>query len=474
MVISSANSASQVLVTKTFTVPPDFLNNAPVGADPGGAFNDDPFGGGGANKSNLITVRQDARSYLEGSGVVFPDGSSAVHSIATNRLIVRNTQNNIDLVDAIVTALNKKAPQNVRIALTQIELNLENSDERTIDMLLGDFNLPGSRSTFASGGQSPTAFGTGQRGENAANWPFIPPGSDVPVGQKSLTNGIRSGTDAIRGNSIDAITDGSAAGSAASSPASSKAASPFAISAPFADPQFQLALRAISQSKNSTVANQPATVTTPGQRSVIEVLREFIYPTEYDPPEIPQTFNNNQQVGVIIDPVNQVIIVIPGQQPPSSFPVTPAHPTAFESRNVGTRLEVEPTISGNGIDVRLDLSVEFTQFEGFINYGTPITDGTTVLTDNRILQPLFKVSRLAQPVVVQDGSNFVIGGIVQDEHEFTQDKVPFLSEVPVVGRLFKGSVSQRRRKAILFFVNVRIIDPSGQPVNRELAGTDDR
>ena len=84
------------------------------------------------------------------------------------------------------------------------------------------------------------------------------------------------------------------------------------------------------------------------------------------------------------------------------------------------------------------------------------------------------MSRLAQPVVVQDGSNFVIGGIVQDEHEFTQDKVPFLSEVPVVGRLFKGSVSQRRRKAILFFVNVRIIDPSGQPVNRELAGTDDR
>ena len=67
-------------------------------------------------------------------------------------------------------------------------------------------------------------------------------------------------------------------------------------------------------------------------------------------------------------------------------------------------------------------------------------------------------------------SNFVIGGIVQDDHEFTRDKVPFLADVPVVGSLFRGKVNERRRKAILFFVNARILDPSGQPVNRELAG----
>ena len=313
-------------------------------------------------------------------------------------------------------------------------------------------------------------FGSGGAGGQDPNdFAFVQPGLDVPVGQYSLTSGIRSGEFAINGNAIDGVTDGDPV----SGSGTSKAPAAFAISTPFGDPQYQLAIRAINQRKGVSVANQPATVTRPGQRSVIEVLRNFPYPTEYDPPEIPQTFSQGNNDGFIIDPVNQVIIVVPGQAPPNSFPITPAHPTAFDVRNVGARFEVEPTIDPNGYLVTLNMSVEFSQFEGFINYGTPITatDGV-VLTDNRILQPLFKVSRLAQPVHVQDGSNFVIGGIMNDDVEFTQDKVPLLGDVPLVGRFFKGSVREKRRKAVLFFVNVRILDPSGQPVNRPSSTVD--
>ena len=474
VVITSRNSASQALVTRTFVVPPDFLNSPPEGEDEAGGF-EDPFGGGDANKSNLITVRLDAKTYLTRAGVTFPDGASAVHSPANGTLIVRNTQSNIDLVDALVTNLRKGVKQMVRVAISQVEVSLDSTDELTFDALLGQFNLPGSSGTFGGGGHEPSAFGTGLEGENRANWTFVPPGSDTPVGRHSLTNGIRSGRDAISGNAIDAVANGERAGSAVASTASNKAPSLFSIAGPFTDPQFQLAIRAINQRKGSTVANQPATVTMPGQRSVIEVFRNFPYPTEYDPPEIPQTFNNNVGGGVVVfDPINGVFIPIAGfAQPPSSFPVTPAHPTAFDVRNIGTRFEVEPTIDPNGYVITLNLSVEFSQFEGFINYGTPITDGEIELTDNRILQPLFKVSRLAQPVHVQDGSNFVIGGLMNDDVEFTNDKVPFLGDVPVVGRLFKGNVAERRRKAILFFVNARLIDPSGFPINRELGDGED-
>ncbi|MGI9241739.1 MAG: type II secretion system protein GspD, partial [Verrucomicrobiales bacterium] len=456
VVITSLNSASTELVTKSFLVPPDFLNSPPPG-DEGGGF-DDPFGAGGdTNTSNLITRRLDAKTYLVQAGVVFPDGSFASHTVSNNTLIVRNTQANIDLVESLVNTLNRGVQQMVRIDVKQVEFLVAEGDELTFDILLDYFNIPGSSSVFGSGG-------TG--GQDPADFAFTRPAGDSPVGRFSLTSGIRSGDYAVQTNAINSVTGAEPV----SAPGANKASSMFGISSVFGDPQAQMAIRAINQNKTVTFTNQPTTVTQPGQRSVIEVLRQFPYPTEYDPPEIPQTFSQERgQDVVLIDPVNNILFVFPGQEPPNTFPVTPAHPNAFDVRNVGTRMEVEPTIDPDGYTVTLNLSVEFSQFEGFINYGTPIaTSDGVVLTDNRILQPLFKVSRLAQPVHVQDGSNFVIGGIMGEDVEWTNDKVPLFGDIPLVGRLFRGKVQQRQRKAVLFFVKVRILDPSGQPVNRVL------
>ena len=63
--------------------------------------------------------------------------------------------------------------------------------------------------------------------------------------------------------------------------------------------------------------------------------------------------------------------------------------------------------------MELNLTPEFSQFEGFINYGTPIlTNGTNILgefvsiplSDNRILQPVFRTLRENTSVVVWDGA----------------------------------------------------------------------
>lgn len=74
-----------------------------------------------------------------------------------------------------------------------------------------------------------------------------------------------------------------------------------------------------------------------GQKASIEALHEFIYPTEYESPlkEKAEDKAKAQAVG--------------------SFPSNPATPTAFDTRNVGPTLEVEPTLSDDNkiIDVRL-------------------------------------------------------------------------------------------------------------------------
>lgn len=58
----------------------------------------------------------------------------------------------------------------------------------------------------------------------------------------------------------------------------------------FTDPQFQVVMRALRQTKGSDLITAPSVVTLAGQREPIEIIREFIYPTEFEPPEIPQEF----------------------------------------------------------------------------------------------------------------------------------------------------------------------------------------
>ena len=70
-----------------------------------------------------------------------------------------------------------------------------------------------------------------------------------------------------------------------------------------------------------------------GQKSTSESIHEFIYPTEYEQPVPCQNGDNKEEV------------------PPR---VIPPIPTAFETRNLGSTLEIEPTVGDNDpiIDLR--------------------------------------------------------------------------------------------------------------------------
>jgi hypothetical protein len=76
-----------------------------------------------------------------------------------------------------------------------------------------------------------------------------------------------------------------------------------------------------------------------GQKATSESIEEFIYPTEYEPAELPQTVH----VKDVEDEATRRDLA------------TGPTPTAFDTRNLGSTLEIEPTLSENGklIDLRL-------------------------------------------------------------------------------------------------------------------------
>ena len=112
VLILPLSEQSNELTTKEYRVPPGFisssvnvgisaLNQGPtkVGAGvPAGTGKDTQESTGG----QLLVNREGAREFLESQGVPFPPGASAHFLPQSSRLIVRNTIDNLELVDALV------------------------------------------------------------------------------------------------------------------------------------------------------------------------------------------------------------------------------------------------------------------------------------------------------------------------------------------------------------------------------------
>lgn len=445
------STPTEDLITKQYQVSPGFIQGTAAPAE--GAATGDASGAGAR-----IASRLSAKEFLEGQGVPFPPGSSAVYQTNSSRLIVKNTQEALDLVDTLVQIDGDNAPKQVEIESKFVEITQNNVKELGFDWLLGQFNI-GNERVFGGGGTSGN-----QPAANSQDFPFVNGGT--PIGQYPITGGNRSGSTAISANAIDALLFGLTGNTLA-------APGVFGLSGVFTDPQFQLVIRALDQKKGVDLLSSPRVTTKSGLRAIIEIVREFRYPTEFDPPQIPQNFGaaGNAGGGGLGAPVNI-----------STFPVTPTTPTSFETRNTGVTLEVEPQVGPDGQTIDLTLAPSVTEFEGFINYGSPIQTtspiiiagvqvGTTtnVITPNVINQPIFSTRKVQTQVSIWDGQTVVIGGLMREDIQKVEDKTPILGDIPFVGRLFRSSVDQHLKRNLVIFVTARLMNPAGQPIlNNEL------
>jgi general secretion pathway protein D len=458
------------LITKEYKVPASFLSSAPdttgaaatlnapaTRAGGGGA------GGGGATDTTgageQIANRQSAMDFFTGQGVQFPPGANAIYFPGTSRLIVHNTASNIELIDDIVESMSPPVPTQVAIESKFVEIQQQNQKELTGNVLLGEFNLPWTHNLFAAGG----TVGTGTP-LNASDFPLPFPSSGV-LQEQPLSSGLRSGSFAISADAIDALLFPSATNTGV-------APAIFGVGSVMTDPTFQAVLRGLDQKKGVDLLDAPRVTTKSGQRAVIEIVREFRYPTEFDPPQIPQTFGGGTGTFGA------------GGGAASVFPVTPTTPTAFETRNTGVTLEVEPTVGSDNYTIDLNLVPQVVEFEGFINYGSPIstinpatlgaagaitsaiTNAPTnvVLTNNVINQPIFSTRKVTTSVTVWDGQTVVLGGLMEDDVQKVQDKVPILGDVPILGRMFRSNVDQHLKTNLVIFVTAHLINPAGDNI----------
>src|SRR5205085_7431013 len=263
-----------------YRVPPGFISstvNVGVSALNQGATKVGAGGvAGGTGKDTqettggqLLVNREGAREFLESQGVPFPPGASAHFLPQSSRLIVRNTIDNLELVDALVEQANVAGPKQVQIESKFVEITQTNLKELGFDWLLAPFNIPGNLAV--SGGTAGSGVPV-----LPSNFPFtlIPAAgaSPVPVGQNPVTAGNRSGTFAISQNAIDSLLAGTT-GTQQVAPGF------FGLSGTIGNATFQAVIRGLNQKRGIDLLSAPSVTTKSGQRAVIEIVREFRYPT---------------------------------------------------------------------------------------------------------------------------------------------------------------------------------------------------
>lgn len=131
-----------------------------------------------------------------------------------------------------------------------------------------------------------------------------------------------------------------------------------------------------------------------GQRSKVEAVREIIYPTKYEFPPVPLVKREKDKNGK----AKEVDMTLP------LLPVIPPTPTAFETRNAGTSLEVDAVLSKDESTIDLNLAVEWVVLLPRREWENKMGD-----QEQKIETPTFHTSRIRTAVSLNNGSYAFLG-----------------------------------------------------------------
>jgi len=436
------------LNSQNFTVSPSFFKGS-VGKEDAG--NDAPRGAGGvAVGTGSDSVGKNEQKKLEDLGVVFPTGAYAVYNQKTSQLKVVNNQEMLDLIGQLISAAEEQTLL-IQVGVRLVEINQLDLDSITVNSTLGGSGanllspVPAGLNT-TGGGSTPAA--SQQKGVNAQlnqiQGVGLLPNNTL---QSFLQSGVLAGTNQQSSYSLNTMDLGGTI---------------------LNGMQFRALITAVSQKNSANILANPSIILKRGQKGVIEVTQEFKYVKEFSDPQSSirtiQSASTNTTAGTV------GLIAVPGPETViGSFPAAISDPVP-----IGVKMGVKPDVTGDNSRVLLELEPSFVDFEGFINYGTIINSSytqtyyntaVTIMTNN-IQQPVFIRRDLTLPSVeVSDGYTLLLGGLLREDIQKIDEKVPIIGDIPIFGRAFQGKTEQAIKKNTLIFVTPRILDVSGQPLN---------
>jgi len=393
------------------------------------------LGGPGVNFVTTVTSSEQmqlvARQFFTTAGVDFnTPGKQLVFNDRLGQLMVRATLQDLDIIEQAVQVLNMAPPQ-VTIEAKFAEITQQDTKALGFDWFLGN-SLMRSGSIGAQGGSAPTFVGAPSEANPLGAFPT--PATPIPASATdgSLTSGLRNSAPAL-GTLTGILTD----------------------------PQFRVVIRALEQRQGVNVMAAPKVTTLSARQAQIKAVRVRYIVTELD---LSQTSGGGGNAGVT------------GGTTGGGGVGSTVQPLA-EPFELGPVLDVVPYVSADGYTIQMTIIPTIKDFEGYDienarlfqaqaqsvggsgDAGNPLSQITPL--------PIFRLRQVVTSAIVWDGQTVVLGGLLLDETTKIKDKVPFLGDLPMVGRLFRSESTQAKKTSLVIFVTPTIIDPAGNRVHSE-------
>jgi general secretion pathway protein D len=417
VMIMPQDMPTEDMVSKTYTVLPSIEERASGIAASLSASKTDSGGFPDPSEMNTDTsTGVDWKQLFADMGVKWPTGSTITYLPSINKMRVYNTPENLVEFDKALQELNV-TPRQVEIEARFVEVGQSDLDSLGIEWGLTDpWELAQNRNDpmqYIS--VDKVGSGAALRTLNTAEESF---------------NGMNSRDDGI-----------------------------LKIASHLTNPEIEMILHMISQKSNTDLLSAPKVVTMNSQEAIIKVVTEYIYPTEYELEEYEGASGDSDNVQNVYPAVQ---------------------PSSFEMREVGVILQVAPEVSEDGQMIYLQLNPQIISEPEWVDYGfeypkgTLNADGEMDTYHIAMRQPLFKVRSINTKVAIYNGATVVMGGMITEARREVEDKIPFLGDIPLIGRLFRSTYEESDKRNLLIFVTARMVDPAGRTVNNESADVEAR
>ena len=464
------------------------LSRPTAGAGAGGYFSTEPLG--------TEKGEDDLKAFFMQMGVKWPTGSSISYLSAIGKLRVQNTADQLAVFEQILEDLNV-TPRLVEIEARFVEVAQEDLNSLGFEwMLNGDYsfsvggfakNLLGLKNVSNVPRQLTDASGTPLFSDTAGQvplmgyGPYMKPGwmngssaygydsegnlkpmavngyGMVPAARHNMGVNPIDGVDYATRNRYLSTMDNPISGKDKNIPDQFMRLNAFVGGA-----DISMILHMLSQRSDTDLLSAPKVTTNPGQEAIIKVVTEYIYPSEF-------------RVQISQQGTSGGGNTISGGG--TGDPVAIVEPQNFTMREVGVILQVIPEVSSEGQMINLTMKPQVVSEPVWKNYGTRlpkttyqpsgipgISDAITEYIELPMEQPFFNVRSVETQLSIYNGATVVMGGLITESRQTIEDKIPFLGDIPFLGRLFRSRAEQTTKRNLLIFVTASLVDSEGRKI----------
>jgi type II secretory pathway component GspD/PulD (secretin) len=376
--------------------------------------------------SASATELASTKTYLEEiitQFVPMSDGAQLLFDQNTHALFARNTPDNLELIEDIITTLDVTPPQ-ILIEARFVEVNVADLRELGIDWILGS-PLGVTKESVLIDGQWQRVNKTQIDSGNLVNYsPYTSDGDGTfPLGPQGAFGLVRDGNPGTADRGVNMTYRGI-----------------------LTQPMFQAVLHALDVSGKGRTLSVPRLTTLNNNPAKLRHGEDLRFFEEFQAQAFTLLDDNNKRY--------TVTALIPKGKP--------------SLEEMGITLVAVPSVGADLQTISLLLSPAITSLEGFVSYqerGAESTEDRFVDIEQVVVKlPIISRREIQTKVVVESGETVVMGGLVDTVKQETKQSVPFLGSIPLLGKLFQRLDITEQKRNLLVFVTATVVSERGESV----------